>query len=75
MVIDDPVSSFDLENRIGILSFLKSQMLRIFSGNKDSKIFVMTHDLPTFYDLEKILGDIKDATKKIGERKNGLPFV
>lgn len=70
LVIDDPVSSFDLENRIGILSFLKSQMLHIFSGNKDSKIFVMTHDLPTFYDLEKILGEIKDATKeKFGKGK------
>ena len=26
LVIDDPVSSFDMENRVGILSFLKSQL-------------------------------------------------
>lgn len=70
LVIDDPVSSFDLENRIGILSFLKSQMLSILRGNKDSKILIMTHDLPIFYDLEKILAEIKDAANgKYGKGK------
>lgn len=68
LVIDDPVSSFDLENRIGILSFLKSKLLKILCGNVNSKVLIMTHDLPTFYDMEKIMGELmKAANNKFGK--------
>lgn len=68
LLIDDPVSSFDLENRIGILSFLKAQLLKLFCGNSNSKAVIMTHDLPTFYDVGKIFGEIKEAaTDKFGK--------
>lgn len=71
LIIDDPVSSFDLENRIGILSFLKTQLLKLFCGNAESKAVIMTHDLPTFYDIEKILGEVQDAASaKFGNNKN-----
>lgn len=69
LIIDDPVSSFDWENRIGILSYLKSQLLNILGGNRDSKILLMTHDLSAFFDLEKILGEVKDAAEKKHGRK------
>ena len=65
LVIDDPVSSFDLENRIGILSFLKSKLLKILCGNINSKVLIMTHDLPTFYDMEKIMKEIMKAANAI----------
>lgn len=65
LVIDDPVSSFDLENRIGILSFLKSKLLKILCGNVNSKVLIMTHDLPTFYDIEKIMGELMKAANDI----------
>lgn len=38
IVLDDPVSSFDLENRVGIISYLKSQMLKTLRGNLNSRI-------------------------------------
>lgn len=65
LVIDDPVSSFDLENRIGILSFLKSKLLKILCGNVNSKVLIMTHDLPTFYDMEKIMGELLKTANDI----------
>ena len=33
VVIDDPVSSFDFENKVGIISFLKKQLSDIIVGN------------------------------------------
>ena len=64
LVIDDPVSSFDIENRIGILSFLKYKLSAFLEGNEDSRAFVMTHDLMTFYDIHKIFDEILTCCKK-----------
>lgn len=69
LVIDDPVSSFDMENRVGILSFLKHQLNKFISGNKRTKIILLTHDLQTAYDIEKIYGEITDLCG-IGPRQS-----
>lgn len=66
LVIDDPVSSYDVENRIGILSFLKYKLSMFLEGNVNTKALVMTHDLKTFYDIHKILEEIVDACKQKG---------
>lgn len=63
IVIDDPVSSFDLENRIGILSFLKYKLSMFLEGNPNTKALVMTHDLMTYYDVYKIFEEIIEACK------------
>lgn len=54
IVIDDPVSSFDFENKIGIMSLLKAKMADIIKSNPESQILLMTHDIRCLYDLEKI---------------------
>lgn len=64
LIIDDPVSSFDTENRIGILSFLKYMLGAFLEGNEFSKAFVMTHDLMTFYDIHKLFEEIINCCKK-----------
>lgn len=61
LVIDDPVSSYDFENKVGILSFLKYKLSEFLLGNQDTKALVMTHDLTTFYDMQKVLDEIKPA--------------
>ena len=61
LVIDDPVSSFDLENKIGILSYLKSQLLKVMLGNRQSKVIIFSHDLATVYDMIKQFEEIKEA--------------
>lgn len=48
VVIDDPISSFDFENKVGISSFLRYQTKNILVGNSKSKILFLTHDLLTF---------------------------
>lgn len=64
LVIDDPVSSFDLENRVGILSYLKSQLLRALLGNNLSKVIIMSHDLGSVYDLQKAIDEIRKSVEK-----------
>ena len=58
MVIDDPISSFDFENKVGISSFLRYQTHKIIKGNAKSKILFLTHDLSTFSDLQKIADEM-----------------
>lgn len=58
IIVDDPVSSFDIENKIGIMSFLKYQLGKFLFGNVDTKALVMTHDLMTFYDLDKVFEEL-----------------
>lgn len=58
IIIDDPVSSFDKENRIGVLSLLKYELEHLVTGNTETKMLIMTHDLMAFYDLEKIAQEL-----------------
>lgn len=66
LIIDDPISSYDNENRIGILSFLKYKLSVFLESNRDTKALVMTHDLVSFYDIHKIFEEIVDACKQKG---------
>lgn len=58
IILDDPVSSFDLENRVGIISYLKSQIIKVLRGNPNSKLVLLSHDLLTVYDVDKALEEI-----------------
>jgi AAA15 family ATPase/GTPase len=64
VVIDDPISSFDFENKVGICSFLRHQIRQIIKGNNNSKILILTHDLSTVSELQKISEDLEKAIKK-----------
>lgn len=60
VVLDDPVSSFDLNNKAGIYSFLKSCASRVMNGNKNSKMLIMTHDAVTMDTLNVALNGVVD---------------
>lgn len=66
LIIDDPVSSYDVENRVGILSFIKYKLSVFLEGNQNTRALVMTHDLKTFYDVHKVLEEVMDACKQKG---------
>lgn len=70
IIIDDPISSFDIENRIGIMSFLKYQLGKFLLGNMDTKALVMTHDLMTFYDLDKVFEELIEECSQKFQSKN-----
>ena len=58
IVIDDPVSSFDYGNRIGVMSLLRYQFGNIIKGNTGSRILVLSHDLHSIFDLVKIRNEV-----------------
>ena len=64
IIVDDPISSYDMENRIGILSFLKYELSAFLEGNTETRVLVMTHDLMTFYDAHKIFEEIIEKCKQ-----------
>lgn len=64
-VIDDPISSFDFENRIGVISFLKWQLAKMHKGNSHSKALVLTHDIQVALDLFKVNELIIDKKQKL----------
>ena len=59
LIIDDPISSFDLENKVGIQSYLRSQIKKILVGNKESKVVLLSHDLNAIYDFNKAAKEFK----------------
>lgn len=63
IVIDDPISSFDFENKVGITSFLRYQISRIIYGNPNSKVLIFSHDLATTFDISKALVELCKVTK------------
>ncbi len=64
IVIDDPISSFDDGNRLGVLSLLRYQFSCIKKGNINSRILVMTHDLRSAFDLIKLRSDLHGGNGK-----------
>lgn len=71
IVIDDPISSFDFENKIGILSFLKIKLSQILQGCKTSKVLIMTHDLTVMDDLIKAM---KEISEKCAQESKSAEF-
>ncbi len=69
IVIDDPVSSFDFENKVGIISFIRYQVNRIIKGNANSKVLILSHDLATVFDFNKAMDEICQSTKGIAKIK------
>lgn len=51
LIIDDPVSSFDAENKAGVISLLANQCKKIIAGNDESKVLILTHDYTTLRDM------------------------
>lgn len=58
IVIDDPISSFDIENKVGIMSYLKHELNQFMTGNKDTRAIIFTHDLMTRFDSLKIFQEV-----------------
>lgn len=54
--IDDPVSSYDADNRVGTLSFLKWKLFSLLiSRRAKRKIVVFSHELGTVMDLARLI--------------------
>lgn len=69
IVIDDPISSFDNSNKIGIISFLKFQLNKFLGGNENTKAIILTHDLSTYFSLEKLFTSLNKSFKNKWDKK------
>lgn len=66
VVLDDPLSSFDYNNKIGIYSFLRKMFAKILKNN-ESRIIVLTHQIETYFDIIGIVEDVGLKGKQISK--------
>ncbi|MCX7543328.1 AAA family ATPase [Corynebacterium sp. P5848] len=50
-LIDDPLTSFDSDNKFGVFCFTYSVFRRILKGSKESKLILLSHDFSFIEDL------------------------
>ncbi len=55
IVIDDPISSFDYENKLGVYSYLNKMIGMVFNGNVNSQMMILSHERDVIYYLIKML--------------------
>lgn len=70
LLIDDPISSFDIDNKTGMVTYLKSQLYKVIKGNANSRIVIMSHDLASIFDIEKACKEIVNKKLEINKLIN-----
>ena len=61
--IDDPITSFDHENKIGIYGFIRMMIKKVLSGNEHSRFIFLTHAYDVAYNLDKVVKDVNKELK------------
>lgn len=74
VVIDDPVSSFDVENRVGILSFLRYKLNQMLSACATTKVLMMSHDVSVIFDLQKVMDEVSANCAEVGKHAEYCSF-
>jgi len=65
VVIDDPISSFDYENKLSVLSYLLKMIDMVLKGNESNKVIILSHERNIIYAINNEIGKIKKVTRKI----------
>lgn len=58
VVVDDPISSFDFENKVGVASLIRMVSCEVLEKNPNSKILIMSHDLQTVFNMQKVKAEL-----------------
>ena len=74
VAIDDPVSSFDVENRVGILSFLRYKLNQMLSACATTKVLMMSHDVSVIFDLQKVMDEVSANCAGVGKHAEYCSF-
>ncbi|WP_294646606.1 AAA family ATPase [uncultured Rothia sp.] len=61
IVLDDPVSSFDNDNKYGVTSLLGYLCQSILSNASETKLIIMTHDLSFALNMSRMIKAIDDS--------------
>lgn len=59
ITLDDPISSFDFNNKVGIYSFLR-YILNKIKINKNSRVLIFTHQIEAMFQLSSVMQDTKE---------------
>lgn len=74
ILLDDPISSFDNNNKIGMLTYIVSKVKDIVNKKEnESKIVILTHDISIAYKLNtsfKSFSEITNVCKEIDINKS-----
>lgn len=71
IVLDDPISSFDGDNKYGVFSFLISVFRDVINGNKENRILVLTHDFPLATQFETAFKNLPGDASPVQSYANG----
>ncbi len=61
IVLDDPISSFDYDNKVGTYSFLRMIFSKILKSNNETKIIFFTHDIEVMQHMGKVMIDFQKS--------------
>lgn len=61
IILDDPISSFDYDNKFGVIKLLGYVIRKIFSKGSSSKLLITTHDIFVAHELSKLISYISDG--------------
>ncbi len=75
IILDDPISSLDHDNIVGVYSFLKENIRKFVDGNPNNRFSVFSHNYEIAYNIDKLLRDIYDSksTKSTKSAKSSEP--
>lgn len=62
LIIDDPISSFDFENKVGVFTFIRSKLNKILLNNKDNKVIIFTHEIEVMINFQKLKSEFNNYT-------------
>ena len=61
IILDDPISSFDHDNKFGVIKLLGYVVCKIFPKKSSSKLLITTHDIFVAYELSKLISYISSG--------------
>lgn len=65
VVVDDPISSFDYENKLSVFAYVSKMIGMILEANAHSKVIVMSHERSVIYSLNNQLKGFAKVTRRI----------
>lgn len=61
IILDDPISSFDYDNKFGVIKLLGYIIRKIFPSGSSSKLLITTHDIFVAHELSKLISYISNS--------------
>ena len=62
IILDDPISSFDYDNKFGVIKLLGYVIRKIFSKGSSSRLLITTHDIFVAHELSKLIAYVSNDT-------------